>query len=150
MPSHAAFALAAAIASFPLLAGCVGARKPADFVGTWTGEAWCINANGDPHVEQVLVIEVADQGHIRGSIGWRSLDGDHGHDHEGSVVLSHEEKVIGLASLRDGTIALVEMAENGTLLGRLMPDGSLELLRTQPGEKPVVTFAILSRTDPKP
>lgn len=140
--------IAIAITSISLLAGCLGPRKPADFTGTWIGEASCINANGDPHVEQVLLIEVADQGHIRGSIGWRSLDGDHGHDHDGNVVLSHEEKVIGLASLRDGTIALVEMDENGTLLGRLMPDGRLELLRTQPGEKPVVTFAILSRSEP--
>lgn len=64
------------------------------------------------------------------------------------MVLSHKEEVIGLASLRDGTIALVEIAENGTLLGTLTPDGRLELLRTQPGEKPVVTFAILSRSAP--
>jgi hypothetical protein len=148
MPHRITRAIVIAAASIPLLAGCVRHRKPADFAGTWTGEAWCINASGDPHVEQVLLIEVADQGHVRGSIGWRSLDGDHGHDQDGNVVLSHKEEVIGLASLRDGTIALVEIAENGTLLGTLTPDGRLELLRTQPGEKPVVTFAILSRSAP--
>jgi hypothetical protein len=148
MPHRIARVVVIAVASLPLLAGCARHRTPADFAGTWTGEAWCINTSGDPHVEQVLRLEVADHGRVRGSIGWRSLDGNRGHDQDGNLVVSHEEQIIGLASLRDGTIALVETAENGTLLGTLTPDGRLELLRTQPGETPVVTFAILSRSAP--
>ena len=42
---------------------------------------------------------------------------------------------------------LVETEESGTLVGRILSGGRVELLRTQPGIRPVVTASTLERID---
>ena len=66
-----------------------------------------------------------------------------GNNLAGEEVEKHTEDIIGLLNTEDGTLTMVEQFESGTLKGKMRSDGSLELLRTQPGEFHVVTHAIL-------
>jgi len=119
--------------------------SPESFRGTWSGPAFAVNSIGDGEVIQTLKITVDADGVVRGTMGWTAAVDLKGHEADGDVTSSHEESVLGLASFTQGSLALVETEENGTLLARLLPDGTLEVLRTQPGTKPVVPFALLSR-----
>lgn len=130
--------------------GCAQTHRAADFSGTWTGEAVCVNTAGSPTTEQTLTIEIGEGGRARGTLAWRSLGTGGGHDPEGEVVREDREDLIGIVSARSGTMALVETGESGTHFARMLPDGRLELLCTQPGEMPVVTLATLSKQgDPR-
>jgi hypothetical protein len=145
---NARFVRALALLSLASLSvGCATRYQPDDFAGTWRGQATCVNTVGSPTVEQVLSIEIGVQGRVEGTIAWRTLDAGLGHDPDGEEVFEDIENVIGIASVEDGSMALVETAEPGTLFARMRPDGRLELLRTQPGQQPVVTLATLARDD---
>ena len=123
-----------------------------DFSGRWEDPYVGVNSFGsigfDPtkDTDSVQTLElVADAaGRLRGSIAWRE---DRGCDFELKVVSGDSEDVIGLADFADGSFALVETEESGTLVGRILPGGRVELLRTQPGDQPVVTASTLERID---
>lgn len=125
-----------------LLTGC--GHHPRDFNGSWEGDSIGINSFGDVESRQRLELKADDQGRLRGTIAWWNAKG---HNSSGEVVKENTEDVIGLADVEAGTFVIVETAESGTLLGRMLSDGSVELLRTQPGEDPVVTAATLHRVD---
>ena len=131
-----------ALFSTILLAGC--GFRASDFNGSWEGDSVGINGLGDIASRQRLVLEADDQGCLRGSIGWWNA---RGHNAEGEVVDRNTEELIGLANFKNGTFVVVETAESGTLVGKLFSDGSLELLRTQPGDEPVVTGSFLKPVD---
>lgn len=118
---------------------------PSSFSGTWTGRGFAVNSLGSGEVIQRLVLAVNADGSVKGSVGWSAVTDLKGHEADGDVTATDDEAVIGLASFTQGSLALVETEENGTLLARILPDGTLEVLRTQPGTEPVVTFALLSR-----
>jgi transcriptional regulator GlxA family with amidase domain len=139
-----------------ILSGCADRNWTAnEMSGQWYGTARCVNDSGKLTCRQNLVIEVDEGGEIAGTIGWTLLpekiegqeDSRFGNNQIGAVVNQNREKIIGMASLHTGTFVLVECEEPGTLVGKLLGDGTIELLRTQPGEFPVVTFAILERED---
>lgn len=138
--------------ALPLLlpVACASAPRarysPESFSGTWSGTAFAANSISDGEVIQTLKITVDADGVARGTTGWAAVSDLKGHEADGDVTSSHEEGVLGLASFTQGSLALVETEESGTLLARLLPDGTLEILRTQPGTKPVVTFGVLSRS----
>ena len=123
-----------------------------DFTGRWEGPYVGVNSFGsigfDPtkDTDSIQTLElVADAaGRLQGSIAWRE---DRGYDSESKVVSGDSEDVIGLADLADGSFVLVETEESGTLVGRILPGGRVELLRTQPGDQPVVTASTLERID---
>ncbi|MAH66920.1 MAG: hypothetical protein CMJ27_11145 [Phycisphaerae bacterium] len=123
-----------------------------DFTGRWEGPCVGMNSLGTIGVDptkgsdsvQTLELVADAAGRLRGSIAWRA---DSGHDHEQQVVSSDSEDVIGLADLADGSFVLVETEESGTLVGRILSGGRVELLRTQPGIRPVVTASTLERID---
>ena len=122
-----------------------------DFSGSWHGIAKVINKAGRFDCNQHLTIEVDSDGGVTGKIGWSILtkksetDGTKkfGNNLAGEEVEKHTEDIIGLLNTEDGTLTMVEQFESGTLKGKMRSDGSLELLRTQPGEFHVVTHAIL-------
>ena len=125
-----------------LLTGCGHHAK--DFNGSWEGDSIGINSFGDVESRQRLELTSDDKGRLTGTIAWWKAKG---HNPAGEVVEKNTEGVIGLADLDAGTFMIVETAESGTLLGRMLSDGSVELVRTQPGEDPVVTAATLRRVD---
>lgn len=127
-----------------------------DFNGRWHGIAKVINKSGRFDCNQHLTIDVDENGGVTGKIGWsilprRSETGDKqtfGNNLVGEEVVEHTEEIVGLLNIEDGTLAMVEQSESGTLNGKMRSDDTLELLRTQPGEFHVVTHAILKR-EPK-
>ena len=127
-----------------------------DFNGSWHGIAKVINKSGRFDCNQHLTIEVDNDGGVTGKIGWSLLpkksetddNQKFGNNSSGEKVDKHTEDIIGLLNTEDGTLAMVEQYESGTLNGKMRSDGTLELLRTQPGEFHVVTHAILKR-EPK-
>lgn len=142
-----------ALLALPLLlpVACASAPRaarysPESFSGTWSGPAFAANSISDGEVIQTLKITVDADGVARGTMGWSAVSDHEGHEADGDVTSSHEEGVLGLASFTQGSLALVETEESGTLLARLLPDGTLEILRTQPGTQPVVSFGVLSRS----
>ena len=122
-----------------------------DFNGSWHGIAKVINKAGRFDCNQHLTIEVDSDGGVTGKIGWSLLpkksetddNQKFGNNSSGEKVDKHTEDIIGLLNTEDGTLTMVEQFESGTLKGKMRSDGSLELLRTQPGEFHVVTHAIL-------
>ena len=122
-----------------------------DFNGSWHGIAKVINKSGRFDCNQHLTIEVDSDGGVTGKIGWSLLpkksetddNQKFGNNSSGEKVDKHTEDIIGLLNTEDGTLTMVEQFESGTLKGKMRSDGSLELLRTQPGEFHVVTHAIL-------
>ncbi|MGI9497840.1 MAG: hypothetical protein ACR2NK_17420 [Mariniblastus sp.] len=127
-----------------------------DFNGRWHGIAKVINKSGRFDCNQHLTIEVDENGGVTGKIGWSILPKKSetddtqtfGNNSSGEKVDKHTEDIIGLLNTEDGTLTMVEQFESGTLKGKMRSDGTLELLRTQPGEFHVVTHAILKR-EPK-
>ena len=127
-----------------------------DFNGSWNGIAKVINKSGRFDCHQHLTIEVDNNGGVTGKIGWSILPKKSetndtqkfGNNLVGDEVEKHTEEIIGLLNIEDGTLAMVEQFELGTLNGKMRSDGTLELLRTQPGEFHVVTHAVLKR-EPK-
>ncbi|MDG1512055.1 MAG: hypothetical protein P8R31_10190 [Mariniblastus sp.] len=122
-----------------------------DFNGSWHGIAKVINKAGRFDCNQHLTIEVDNDGGVTGKIGWSILpkksetddNQKFGNNSSGEKVDKHTEDIIGLLNTEDGTLTMVEQFESGTLKGKMRSDGTLELLRTQPGEFHVVTHAIL-------
>ena len=121
-----------------------------DFTGRWEGPYVGVNSFGsigaDPNKgrDSVQTLElVADAaGRLRGSIAWRE---DRGQNFEMDEVRGDTESLLGLADFADGSFVLVETEESGTLVGRILSGGRVELLRTQPGTQPVVTASTLER-----
>ena len=122
-----------------------------DFNGSWHGIAKVINKAGRFDCNQHLTIEIDNDGGVTGKIGWSILpkksetddNQKFGNNSSGEKVDKHTEDIIGLLNTEDGTLTMVEQFESGTLKGKMRSDGTLELLRTQPGEFHVVTHAIL-------
>ena len=127
-----------------------------DFDGSWQGTAKVMNKSGRFDCLQYCTIEVGEDGGVTGTISWSILPkkpktGDNpkfGNNLVGEKVEKHTEEIIGLLNFETGTLSMVERSESGTLNGNMRPDGTIELLRTQPGEFHVITHAILKR-EPK-
>ena len=142
-------ALAALLGSSALFCGCSHEFKPGDISGSYRGMNLGINSHGSFHYVNWAKFEASPDGTFKGELGWTSdkeaVPGNAASG--GAVVKSDTEEVIGLFNPKDGTFVLVETEESGTGIGILKPDGTLEFLKTQPGEKPLVSFATLHRED---
>ncbi len=151
MPNRRPMLLVCCLASGAILMqGC--SYDANDFTGRWEGQYVGVNSLGGIGVDppgdtgsiQTLDLVADPAGRLTGSIAWRE---DSGHDHEMQVVSGDSEDLIGLADFADGSFVLVETMESGTLVGRIVSGGRVELLRTQPGTHPVVTASTLERID---
>ncbi|MDE0889363.1 MAG: hypothetical protein OSA40_07885 [Phycisphaerales bacterium] len=118
--------------------------EASDFSGRWEGRSIGVNSIGDTGSIQTLELAADDHGRLRGSIAWREAVGK---DFELDKVRDDAEDLIGLADFTNGSFVLVETEESGTLVGRILSDRKVELLRTQPGIQPVVTASTLERID---
>ena len=132
-----------------LFCGCAHEFKPDDISGSYRGENVGINSHGSFRNINWAKFEASPDGTFKGQLGWKSKTGDTQGNaaSDGSVVKSDAEDVIGLFNPKDGTFVLVETEEAGTGIGILKPDGTLEFLKTQPGEKPLVSFSMLKREE---
>lgn len=127
------------IAPLTLFMGGCGFHA-SDFSGSWEDQCVDVNSRGDISSPQRLVMQADEEGRLRGTISWWD---EEGLDSSGNPVNEHIETIYGLADVSDGTFVLVEEPENGTLVGRIVSGGRVELLRTQPGIHPVVTASTL-------
>ena len=91
----------------------------------------------------MLKLTVDSDGHIQGQKSW-GLEEGHGYRaSDGALTKSDTEDVIGI--IQNCEIALAENLENGMHRGKLLADGSIQLIMIQPGSKPVVIFEDLKR-----
>lgn len=129
-----------------LCVGCGHEFKPGDITGSYRGTNLGINRHGEFQNINWAKFEASANGTFTGTIGWEAGGSTPGNAaSSGDVARGDSEDVLGLFNPNDGTLVLVENVESGTAIGRLRPDGTLELLKTQPGEHPVVTFATMMR-----
>ena len=83
-----------------------------------------------------LSIEVDNDGVISGTRSWESATNP-GHTEDGKLTKAHDEKVIGVLDPFDCEIGLAEYNELGIYRGRLMPDGSIDIILIESGKRPV-------------
>ena len=136
-----------ALASALFLVGCRSQPTPADFTGAWTGQASVINASGSGKSMQYWDLVADPSGRMTGNASYKISEDQAitGTSAEGKVVKSDSETVMGMIDYDTGKFILVETEENGTVFGELLPDGRIKLIRSQPGQNPVVIRTILSR-----
>ena len=138
------------LASTMFFGGCSREFKPGDIAGSYRGTNLGINSHGEFQNINWAKFEASANGTFKGTIGWSSDGTGPGHASDGGHVTHGDtEEVLGLFNPKDGTFVFVESKEMGTAVGALKPDGTLEILKTQPGESPMASFATLKREDAK-
>jgi len=115
-------------------------QPPSDLstlTGSYSSENIGINSNGKHLGESELSITVDADGVFSGERSWSS-DRHSGHSKDGTIIKGDKEKVIGVIDPNDCQIGIAEFGESGNYNGRLLPDGSIDLILIQSGAKPVV------------
>lgn len=105
--------------------------------GSYSSENIGINSNGKHQGTSKLMIEVDTDGVITGERSWESTIHS-GHTKDGQITKSDSEKIIGVIDPYSCQIGMAEFEESGNYNGRLLNDGSIELVLVQSGERPVV------------
>lgn len=116
---------------------CVLPANLSKLSGTYQAKNIGINKLGKHEGTTQLSIMVDKDGVINGKRSWESTTHS-GHEQDGSVTNGDTEKVIGVLDPFDCEIGLAEYGESGTYRGRLLPDGSIDLVLIESGEFPVV------------
>jgi len=130
-----------------LCAGCQRTSVVADYTGAWRGTGTVITSSGPGTSEQEWVFQADPSGRLTATNTWRIAKEDDrkGFTHDGEEVRSDTEHLIGIIDFEGDHFVLVEMEENGTIRGRLLPDGRIRLVRSQPrGSDSVVMMTTLS------
>ena len=120
--------------------------KPEIYTGTWSGWDLAVNRNGPVRTFKKVVLSCDQNGSLQGTVSWQAFGDPLGFDATQGAVASDSEEVIGLVETSTGAVLLVEKEEAGTFKGSVLPDGSLRLRQTQPGQQPVVAVMHLSRS----
>ena len=104
--------------------------------GIYSAQNIGINSIGKHVGTSMLSINVDNDGVITGTRSWESPTHS-GHTDDGKVTKAHAEKIIGVVDPFDCEIGLAEYDEPGIYRGRLLPDGSIDMILLQSGNKPV-------------
>lgn len=116
---------------------CQPSGDLATLSGTYAARDIGINSRGKHSGSSTLSLAVDRDGVITAERRWTSAVHS-GHTRDGAETRSDSERLIGIVDRHDCTISLVETAENGHYQGRLLADGSINLMLLQPGGRPVV------------
>ena len=114
-------------------------KPPADLSeisGQYSAVNIGINSIGKHVGVSKLSIDVDNDGVISGTRSWESKT-NAGHKEDGTLTKSHVEEIIGVVDPFDCEIGLAEYDEDGSYRGRLMPDGSIDIILVQSGKRPV-------------
>lgn len=128
------------------LGGCQQPHSHEHVTGTWEGTGHTINSSGRSHTNKYLVLEVDEQGLVKGTSGWKLIEGPGGHEGDTASTKS-EETVVGTFVPATGEIHLVETEENGYLHGTLLDQQRIRMVLVQPGEKHVASTFILTKVE---
>ena len=104
--------------------------------GLYSAKNIGINSIGKHIGTSTLSINVDVDGVINGTRSWESQTHS-GHTDDGRLTKSQVEKIIGVIDPFDCEIGLAEYDEPGTYRGRLLPDGSIDIILVQSGKQPV-------------
>jgi hypothetical protein len=104
--------------------------------GNYTSENIGINQLGKHIGTSTLSINVDSDGVIRGERGWSS-ESHKGHKADGTPTGSEKETVLGVIDPQDCEIGLAEKGETGIYRGRLLQDGSIDLILIASGDYPL-------------
>ena len=115
---------------------CKPPKNLSEISGLYSAENIGINSIGKHIGISTLSIEVDNDGVISGTRSWESAT-DSGHTEDGKLTKAHVEKVIGVVDPFDCEIGLADINEPGSYRGRLMQDGSIDIILIQSGKRPV-------------
>ena len=104
--------------------------------GTYTAENIGINKSGKHSGTSTLSIAVDRDGVISGERTWSSKT-HQGYTIDGTATNSDKEPVIGVIDPADCEIGLAEKGETGSYRGRLLSDGSIDLILIDSGDAPL-------------
>ena len=128
------------------LGGCQQPHSHEQVTGTWEGTGHTINSSGRSQTNKYLVLEVDEQGLVKGTSGWKLIEGPGGHEGDTPSTQS-EETLVGTFVPATGEIHLVETEENGYLHGTLLDQQRIRMVLVQPGEKHVASTFILTKVE---
>ncbi len=103
-------------------------------LGTWTGDYVIGTPQGTHKARVVLVIDKQDGANFSGTKTWSRLDGSKG-ENKGAAVSSASEKVLGVIDFDHAGIHIVEEAESGRYVGKLVKGNTLQLVFTDAGSE---------------
>ncbi len=135
--------------------GCAAPRPLSQLSGAWQAEALAHSVGGVGRSLQTLVLQVSDNGAVRGHRDWEVLDrganAAQGRNRKGEPVSANRESVLGLVNPSSCRLLLVEDNDMGSLSGWVrLRQGQpvLELEATQSGKGAVVFFASFRKLNP--
>ena len=126
------------------LAGCTPNYKTSDLHGTWIGQTNTINSRGSSLTKKTIVLNVDDNGLIKGSASWVLVIGDGG-NHNDKKTNKDSEPIIGVFEPISGRFYLAEMDEPGFWYGEMISKNKARCFLVQTGPKSVVSTIILER-----
>ena len=126
------------------LAGCTPNYKTSDLHGTWIGQDETINSRGISMTKKTVILNVEDNGLIKGTTSWDLIAGDGG-NHIDKKTNKDSEPVIGVFEPSTGRFYLAEMDEPGFWQGEMISKTKARCFLVQTGPKPVVSTIILER-----
>ena len=126
------------------LGGCQHTYKTSDLHGTWIGQDETINSRGISMTKKTVILNVEDNGLIKGTTSWDLIAGDGG-NHIDKKTNKDSEPVIGVFEPSTGRFYLAEMDEPGFWQGEMISKTKARCFLVQTGPKPVVSTIILER-----
>ena len=127
-----------------MLGGCQHTYKTSDLDGTWIGQDETINSRGISLTSKTVVLNVDDNGLIKGTTSWDLVNGDGG-NHIDKKTNKDSEPVIGAFEPSTGRFYLAEMDEPGFWQGEMISKTKARCFLVQTGPKPVVSTIVLER-----
>ena len=129
-----------------MLIGCSQRFSNSDLDGIWVGTDHVRNSRGTSTTNKTLSLSVDHYGLIHGTTQWTLLTGPGGNKKDAPVI-EDVGTVIGAFDANSGKIYLVETEENGFWQGELTSPDTMSIFLVQTGEKPVISFMVLNRTE---
>lgn len=117
----------------------VRCRPPANLKslsGTYSAKNIGINKYGKHVGTTTLIIDVDEDGVITGQRSWSS-DDHRGHDASGQPVSRDQERLIGVFDSNDCEFGFADEKEHSIYRGRLLADGSIDLILIASGSRPL-------------
>lgn len=115
---------------------CKPPTNLSEISGLYSAKNIGINSIGKHIGISTLSIEVDNDGVISGTRSWESATNP-GHTEDGKLTKAQAERIIGVVDPFDCEIGLAEYNEPGSYRGRLMQDGSIDIILIQSGKRPV-------------